>query len=406
MLRPLLDSLSRLASVLPRFPVTGPPLLAAASSGDTSRIAQLVREGEDVDLQNRWGQTALHVAARRGRYDAAALLLLHGASHSIVDAKGHAPLAEPNTSLPALHSIRQRYKRAAALEGPRGSEPATPIVADWLNDLRRDGILRISGLVPSALVSRMKEEFSAFVTQIDNRRAHGEAGMKTYDEEEHWWPEDLAYVSNNAFKYSRSLTAFCCGAELVELTDRYLGKRALITRGVAMRYLPQANRGTDMFGWHHDIEDRRIKAMVLLTQVDESDQAMSYVIGSHALYHPYEMFLRNTSSLEYCQEKLGKVEIRHTIGKPGDVFIFDSNGTHRGNRRPDARVRDTFFVEYNTDASNIWGGDVQADVFDGLAFPNGNPFTDLMSAEKKWTRPVTRTHPTWIENLPRIETWR
>lgn len=79
MLRPLLDSLSRLASVLPRFPVTGPPLLAAAASGDTSRIAQLVREGEDVDLQNRWGQTALHVAARRGRCDAAALLLLHGA---------------------------------------------------------------------------------------------------------------------------------------------------------------------------------------------------------------------------------------------------------------------------------------------------------------------------------------
>lgn len=69
-------------------------------------------------------------------------------------------------------------------------------------------------------------------------------------------------------------------------------------------------------------------------------------------------------------------------------------------------VRDTFFVEYDTDASDIWGGDVQADVFDGLAFPNGNPFADLISAEKKWTRPVTRTHPAWIENLPRIETWR
>ena len=82
--------------------------------------------------------------------------------------------------------------------------------------------------------------------------------MQDYDEEEHWWPEDQAYVSNNAFKHSRALTAFSCGRELLELADRYLGKHALITRGVAMRYLPQVSRGHDMFGWHHDIEDREL----------------------------------------------------------------------------------------------------------------------------------------------------
>jgi hypothetical protein len=385
--------------------MAGPPLLAAAAGGNTARVAEFLRCGVDVDLQNDRGQTALHVAARRGRYETAAFLLRCGASHTIADARGHTPLAPPNASLPALHSIRQHYKRAPELEGFAGAAPESRRVATWLDALRRDGIVRIPDMIPATMLATMQAEFASFVAALDERRARGDADMKSYDEEEHWWPEDRAYVCNNAFKHSRVLTELCCSREILDLADHYFGNRVSITRGVAMRYLPRANRGTDMFGWHHDLEDRRLKAMVLLTELGDCDQVMSYVAGSHKLYHPYEMFFRNTASLEYCRENLGEVEIRQTTGRAGDVFVFDSNGVHRGNRSADARVRDVFFVEFSNDTSNVWGGDVHEDVFEGVSFPRGNPFDALMSAEKKWVRRVTRELPSWLENLSSVERW-
>jgi hypothetical protein len=402
---PIRQSVSRLLGAMAGIHPGRPPLLAAAAAGKTARVAELLRAGADVDLQDRRGRTALHEAARWRRAETAAFLLRAGASHTIADGRGHTALAAPDTDLRALHAIRQHYKRCPEPDGPARTAPASSRVRDWLAALQRDGIVRLPGLVPPALLLRMRAEFAGFVAAIDERRARGEADMRSYDEEEHWWPEDEAYVSNNAFKHSRALTELCCHPEILELVDHYYGRPTAITRGVAMRYLPQAGRGTDMFGWHHDLEDRRLKLMVLLTDVGERDQAMSYVVGSHRLFHPYEMFARNTATLEYCRERLGGIEIRETRGAAGDAFVFDSNGVHRGNRRADASVRDAFFVEFSNDTSNVWGGDVHADVFAGVAFPRGNPFGALMAAEKKWARGRSRELPTWLENLPEVGSW-
>ena len=172
-----------------------------------------------------------------------------------------------------------------------------------------------------------------------------------------------------------------------------------------MRYLPDVAKDRDMFGWHHDQEDRRLKLLILLTDVGLKDQHMSYVCGSHRLYHPYEMFLNNRCSLAYCRNKLGSIEVFKVLGRAGDIFLFDSNGAHRGNRRPGGAVRDTFFVEYSGDRSDIWGGDIPAGALDGLDLSNGNPFGSFVVAEKKWERPVTRQSTTWAENLPDVCSW-
>lgn len=396
----------RLARRLPAYVASGPELVVAAQRGETGRIAELLDRGAPIDVRNARGQTALHVAARCSRLESAAYLLARGASHRLEDDRGRRPLDPSNVDPEALHGIRQLYRRTplvpddrVALELGRPAEP-------WLAQLRRDGIVRIPGLVPEGELASMKREFEGFVRTLDRARDLGRAEKQDYDEEEHWWPDDRAYITNNAFKHAPSLARFCCDPRLTAIARSYYGRHAFITRGVAMRYLPLEERHNDMFGWHHDLEDRRLKALVLLTDLPARGQVMSYVKGSHALRHPYRMFFRNEAALADCERALGRIEIVETTGRAGDVFFFDSNGIHRGNRRPDAPVRDTYFVEYGIDTSNIWGGDPPRELVEGLATPDNAPFAELLAAGRKWERKRTRKHPTWIENLHAIDAWR
>jgi hypothetical protein len=117
------------------------------------------------------------------------------------------------------------------------------------------------------------------------------------------------------------------------------------------------------------------------------------------------MFFENPCSLDYCRAHMPAVEVFDAVGSAGDVFIFDSNGAHRGNRSESADIRDVFMVEYTADTSHIWGGDVDRRVLDGLGPMRANPFERLIAAKKVWEQPLTRRAPTWIENLPHVERW-
>jgi hypothetical protein len=396
----------RLGRRLPAYARSGPPLVLAARSGRTSRIGELLDAGVSIDLRNALGQTALHVAARCSRVEAAVLLLARGASHDLVDARGRRPLDPTNVDPETLHRIRQQLRRTPRIPDDPRALVFGPTGDPWLAQLRRDGIVRIPGLVPPELLASMQREFEGFVGVLDRERALGRADKASYDEEEHWWPDDRAYITNNAFKHSSSLARFFCDARLTALARSYYGRPAFITRGVAMRYLPLEERHKDMFGWHHDLEDRRLKALVLLSDLPATGQVMRYVKRSHRLRHGYRMFFRNGVDLETCRKALGPLEIFESTGQAGDVFFFDSNGVHRGTRRPDAPVRDTFFIEYGIDTSNIWGGDPPRELVSALATPDNAPFAELLAAERKWERPSTRRHPSWIENLHAIDAWR
>lgn len=406
----LRTNITRLARRIPAWGDAGSPLFEAARDGQVDRIIRLLDAGDPIDARNARGQTALHVAARCSRIEAAALLLARGASHALPDARGRRPLSAANVDPETLHAIRQTYRRTAVLPDDRLASEWGPAAGapgeSWLSTLRRDGIVRIPGLVPPSLLASMRSEFEEFVAGLDRRRARGEGDKRDYDEEEHWWPADLAYVTNNAFKHSPSLTRSFCDPRLTAVARSYYGRRAFITRGTAMRYLPLEERQNQMFGWHHDLEDRRLKALVLLTDLDPSGQVMGYVKRSHGLRHPYAMFFRNKASLRDCERRIGRIEIFETTGRAGDVFFFDSNGIHRGNRRENAPVRDTFFVEYGVDTSNIWGGDPQRDLVANLVAPPDDPFAELLAAPRKWERGVVRKHPTWIENLHDVDAWR
>ena len=396
---------SRLAATVSlRVVRGGTPLMAMAKAGDTPAIESLLLEGADVNERDSRGRTALHYAVKCGQPQAAACLLAYGANHTIKDAQGNCPLSLEYTTIELLHALRQRYRRFIRSDGVSKSE-STEAVVHWLEDLEQNGIVKISGLIGPDELLEMQQDFESFVKNLDKKMAAGDADYKHYDEEEHWWPKDHAYITNNAFKYSKQLIRSCCDPKLLEIARQFYGRDALIQRGVGMRYLSSRRTGNDMFRWHHDMEEKRLKMMVLLTDVGEDDQCMSYALGTHKIFHPYHMFFNNACSLDYAGKHVDEINIYDAAGKAGDIILFDTNGAHRGNRRPDAKVRDAFFVEFTPDTSNIWGGDIPENFFINNPVTCANPFVGMMSAPRKWDLPVTRTHPTWVTNLPYPERW-
>jgi hypothetical protein len=117
------------------------------------------------------------------------------------------------------------------------------------------------------------------------------------------------------------------------------------------------------------------------------------------------MFLRNPCSLEYCARHLSELTVYNAYGKAGDVFLFDTNGAHRGNRFESAATRDVFMVEYSADKSNVWGGDIDTSVLRNLPTSAVGPFERMLAAPKRWSLPLTRRAPNWVETLPHTETW-
>jgi hypothetical protein len=390
-----------------KLPIRGKTaLMAAAVDDDCESIESLLVQGVAADARDGAGRTALHYAVGSGRANAAACLLANGADYSIGNNRGARPVSLEYTDIRTLHAIRQRQRRYRYPVNPDHS-PHSRRALTAARELDENGVARVTGLIGAQELEQLQADFRDFIDNIDNKVRNGEGLYKGYFEEEHLWRGDLCYVTNNAFKYSKQLVRLCCDPELLDIATAYYGRPPFITRGVGMRYLPGGKNEYNMFRWHHDKEDRRLKMQILLTDVAESDQHMSYVLGSHRIYHPYRMFFGNECSLEYTEKCLGRIDIFKATGKAGDVILFDSNGTHRGNRKADARVRDVFFVEFNTDNSDNWGGDIAQDAFEGFPLQRYNPFEQMLATRlKMWERPDNaRIVSTWIDNLPHVERW-
>ncbi len=378
-------------------------LIIASRYGYSSIVKLLIEHNAKLDLQNRKGQTALHLAARQGHVELAATLLGRGADFRKEDAKGTTPFGTSRIKVETLHSIRQHYHRAPwptwADRRPQSAEGAR-----ILAELRKKGIVKLSGFIQQHELKQLVADFNQFVKSVQRQAEQGDGLFTSYDSEEHWRPNEEIYVSNNPFKYSAQLAKLCCREFVCDLANCYFGKPAFLQRGVAMRYLPREEMHKLQFGWHHDMEEKRFKMMILLSDVGENGQRMSYVNGTHKILHPYERFLKNTLDFEYCQKHVEQAEITDTIGSAGDVFFFDSNGMHRGNRTL-AATRDAVFVEYTSDTSNIWGCDIPNEFLK----PNAlgiSPFQRMAEVkEKKWEMKTKRKTTTWALRLPQVESW-
>ena len=106
-----------------RNPASGDPLLFTASlMGHTDIVAFLLAKGADINVQNREGNTSLHVAAFLGRAEAAELLLKHGINVHTRNVHGGTAMDNTtldwNTTQAILNMIRViEVKKAEVLAG-------------------------------------------------------------------------------------------------------------------------------------------------------------------------------------------------------------------------------------------------------------------------------------------------
>ena len=197
-------------------------LAYAAGAGETAALERLLASGVDPNVRDRRGETPLHRAVRRGHAHTAACLLAYGADHTLTDSGGRAALDRSHTSLETLHAVRQQLRRFRTRVKTQASAPS-PQVAHWLTELELLGITKIAGLVEPESLARLRSEFGEFVGRLDAKVARGEGCYRHYDEEEHFWEADTAYVCNNAFKYSAELVGVCRNPNVAAVVDAYSG---------------------------------------------------------------------------------------------------------------------------------------------------------------------------------------
>lgn len=67
-------------------------LLDAASDGDVDRVANLIKNGANVNVKDRWGWAPMSMAAYGGYSDIAKILIEAGADLEYKDVDGDTPL--------------------------------------------------------------------------------------------------------------------------------------------------------------------------------------------------------------------------------------------------------------------------------------------------------------------------
>lgn len=304
-----------------------------------------------------------------------------------------------------LHPIRERLTRAP---NPwflvANAAPLASPYREHLQELQRDGITRLSGQVSTSDMAELRRTIETFIARLNaetNASAATQGDMT--ESEEYFDAASRQYSSNDPFTFSRALLEVCLKPELTSLINRYLGKTAYITQGVALRIEPNPSTGFGSFQWHHDAWGKRINMMIVLTEVGAGDQHMTYAKGSHRLRHSYDKYASSRFSQEEFAERCSQMAVLNCYAKPGDVYLFDSNGIHSGNRT-NGRTRDTFIIEYSRLAHTIWAHRIPPEFLQGFSGEQLEPLSWMLRQDRS-KRALAPAVNSWVEQLLRVDRW-
>lgn len=264
------------------------------------------------------------------------------------------------------------YNRPGSLLGLRHEE--------LFSELNQKGIVRVPGAIEPVPLTYMKGEFAWFIDRLDRNPL---PPQKDGFSEEYFSPEFYNYQTNSPFKYSSTFLRQCVHPEILALINRYFGRPASLVYACATRSLGKDIGRVGSYQWHHDAWGRRVHLMILLTDVSEKDQYMTYAEGTHTLFHPYRRFLHSRIQPEEFDTYSGHATVFKATGNAGDMFLFDSNGLHSGNRT-NGHVRDIYLACYSTDPTCVWGLEIPQDALETLSVSQ--------------TEPLRRTMDRWLGN--------
>ena len=378
-------------------------LKSAIESNDLETIARYLDQESDNGAQDTEGNTLLHHAMRHQAADIAALLLAHGYDSEATNKSGRKALDPSQDDLQLLHRVRQAYHR---IEDPAFSGlPDNPANHDIINTMRMEGTVHLPGFVSGELLESIKRDFNSTFRKLQWNKIIRQKKFKHYDTREYWRGKDKTFVHNDMTGVSPAVMELCMDQRLFEIGSYYLKKPVQLMRALGMRYLPKAPAANRQFAWHHDMDDRLFKVMLLLTRVTPDDQYMSYVKGTHTARRKYENFLSNKLHFDRPEDE-EKYDIVNCYGEPGDIFLFDPNGMHRGNRSK-GRIRDAIFIEYSVDENlgSIWGTGMPESEREKLKALKNPHLEYFLNVPPKWKLPITRSKPTWAHTVPMPQTW-
>jgi hypothetical protein len=197
------------------------------------------------------------------------------------------------------------------------------------DELRSEGIVLLPGYFKGTQLAKLQADF-------ESATAGKDGGVNT----------DSLY--NEDIMGTLSFLNAALDPYLLEIIGNYYGKHFGLARASAMRINPTPPKREYSFQWHHDARGRQIHVMVLLSDVSEQGQCMTYLRQSQSRYYTHFRGIANTQfDKDVAADPTAPGRITKLVGPAGTVGIFDANGLHSGNRN-DKEKRDALTFAYVT----------------------------------------------------------
>lgn len=215
------------------------------------------------------------------------------------------------------------YVRLLDLASPRG-DVVSPQAADALANLRRDGFVRLGGMLP---LGNLTERVG---------------GLLDVGEIQH--PGVSRFYLKNPLVAAPEIGDWLRLPLLNEVVRAYLGGDPVFDRCLVWRIPASASDRKTSAIWHHDWCGHRLKLFILLHDVEASGRPTQYIVGSHRgkwRWASYEL------SRHADEEAESQGEVALLTGKAGDCILFDTNGLHRATGEGGREARDVISLEYS-----------------------------------------------------------
>ena len=123
--------------------------------------------------------------------------------------------------------------------------------------------------------------------------------------------------------------------------------------------------------WHHDRCGARLKAHVLLSEVDETTHPMRIAKGSHrTVYYRYHDMASSRYTDAFVERSYETVTL---TGKVGEGFIFDTNALHKATGDAGRAARSVLLFEMNAENKSR-----EMRTWAGAPCPGGKQFLQAM----------------------------
>ncbi len=191
-----------------------------------------------------------------------------------------------------------------------------------LTNLRKNGFVKLSNI-------KFLFDKNKFQKILDDKNlsVHDEIGVASVIDSSKHFPE------LNEILESEYINNIC---------KQYLGNDAAVNH-IRVERLEEKLSRNDVSGlYHHDMVGHRLKILILLDDVYENGRCTAYTVGTHKVRwknYDYDQSRYDSDEIEK------KFEIIKFYGKKGDIFLFDTNGLHKRDEKPDKAQRAVVFID-------------------------------------------------------------